>query len=626
MAGSWALLTHQPPASVDTMLLLTDGTVVAHQSNSPNWYRLTANSAGSYDNGTWSSIAPMPPNPAIAAVNNGPTYGPLFFGSAVLKDGTMLVIGGEYNVGKSCDLAAATLYNPASNSWTNLTTPSGWANVGDVPLCVMPDGRVLLGNLNSNGTAFFDPTTHTYTVGPNKSDRCAEESFTLMPDGTVVAVDCTAIPQAEKYVPSSNSWVSAGSTPSTLPQACSGIVPEIGPSVLLPNGHLFVIGATGNTAIYTPPAIPSQPGTWSAGPSLKNASGATIYPIDAPAALLPNGKVLLAGSPGPPCNFPGPTVFFEYDPNTNTVALVPLPSNSGGPCFTGRMVLTGSGKVLFSNQSGTVSIYTPDLAPLNAWRPVITACPTALQAGHSYVISGQQFNGLSQACSYGDDATMATNYPLVQLTSHATGAVTYCRTANHSTMAVATGATTVSTNFTVPSGLATGSYTLVVIANGIPSLGYGVSIVVKNIKLEIKEIKEIKEGKLEIKETKETKLEIKEIKEKEKDKEKEKEKEKEIKEIKEGKLEIKEIEHKLIENKLKDAENVGQPGPQPGPVDPALAGALQEIHSRIDALTATVQQQRAPITPEERPDVGAAALQHSTKKLMKEEKSKKERG
>ena len=76
---------------------------------------------------------------------------------------------------------------------------------------------------------------------------------------------------------------------------------------------------------------------------------------------------------------------------------------------------------------------------------------------------------------------------------------------------------------------------------------------------------------------------------------------------------------------MKDAEAGPGPGPQPGPVDPALAGALQEINSRIDALTATVQQQRATITPEERPDVGEAALQHSTNKLVKEEKPKKER-
>jgi hypothetical protein len=597
MAGTWKLITHQPPASVDTMLLLTDGMVVAHQSNSPNWHRLTPNSVGSYEDGTWSSIAPMPPNPAISAANGGPTYGPLFFGSAVLKDGTLLVMGGEYNTGISCDLAAATRYDPVSNSWTNLPTPSGWANVGDVPLCVMPDGRVLLGNIFSSQTVFFDPTTNNYAAGPNKGDQCAEESFTLMPDGTVVTVDCTAIPNAEKYVPASNSWVPAGKTPSTLPQACAGIVPEIGPSVLLTTGHLFVIGATGNTAIYNPPAIPSQPGTWSNGPTLKDSHGNTLFPIDAPAALLPNGKVLLAASPAPPCSFPGPTSFFEYDPVANSATLISSPSNGGGPCFTGRLLLVPSGKVLFSSQSGTVAVYSPDGAPNNAWRPVITSCPTLLQQGHSYVISGHQFNGLSQACSYGDDATMATNYPLVRLTSSA-GVVTYCRTANHSTMAVATGGATVSTTFTVPPGLASGSYSLVVIANGIPSANYAVHVGL----IKIKDIKDVKFEKLEHKEIKEAKFE-----------------KLEIKEIKESKLEIKELENKqVLENKLKDAENINQLG---GGGDPALASAIQDLNARIDALSAEVQQ-RAPITPEERPAVGETALQHSKKKIKEPSKKK----
>jgi hypothetical protein len=50
----------------------------------------------------------MPPNNAIPASVGGPTYGPLFFGSAVLGDGTVLVIGGELNTGvKNAELAAA---------------------------------------------------------------------------------------------------------------------------------------------------------------------------------------------------------------------------------------------------------------------------------------------------------------------------------------------------------------------------------------------------------------------------------------------------------------------------------------------------------------------------------------
>jgi hypothetical protein len=588
MAGTWTLINNQPPASVGTMLLLTDGTVLAQEMDSPNWYRLTPDVYGSYENGTWSPIAPMPPNPAIPTGPpwQGPAYGPRYFGSAVLKDGTLLVIGGEDNMGyfppqnaPAAEVAASTLYDPLTDWWTNLTIPSGWTQVGDVPLCVMPDGRVLLGNINSNETFLFDPTNRSFTVGPSKNDRCAEESFALMPDGTVVAVQCTAIPGAEKYLPSRNSWVSAGTTsPLTLPQACPGIVAEIGPSVLLATGSLFVIGATGNTALYRPPAILSQPGTWTAGPTLKDGSGNTIYPMDAPAVLMPNGKVLLAGSPGPPCNFPAPTFFFEYDPSSNTAPLVSSPSNASGPCYTGRLLTVPTGKVLFSSHSGTVAVYTPDGAPNNKWRPVITSCPTVLQPGNSYLISGQQFNGLSQACYYGDDATMATNYPLVRLTNNSAGWVTFCRTANHSTMAVATGSATVGTTFTVPQNLASGTYSLEVIANGIASAYFPVTVpkgIEKSPKVEKGE-------------------------------------------------KIENIEHKLAPEKpkveifegkgSKDAEVMEVPV---GGGDPALMAALLALNTRIKALAEAVQQlQRAAISPEERPEVGEAPLQHSRKKLQ----------
>jgi hypothetical protein len=467
MAGTWTDLNNQPGASVDTMLLATDGTVLAHEFDSPNWHRLTPNASGDYSNGTWTTIPPMPPNSAIPAGQNGPTYAPRFFGSAILDDGTLLVVGGEYNSGVNVDALAATRFDPATSVWTNLPTPSGWGNLGDTPLCVLSDGTVLIGNINSSQTAIFDPVTLTFSAGPNKGDRCAEESFTLLPDGTVLAVDCTAIPNAEKYIPSSNSWVTAGTTPSTLPQACPGIVPEIGPTVLLPNGHAYVIGATGNTALYVPPASPSAVGTWLPGPQLIDTSSNTSFPIDAPAVLLPNGRVLLTGSPAPQCNFPGPTTFFEYDPATNLVTEVSAPSNSGRPCFMGRFLLLPSGNVLFSDQGSTVTLYTPGGSPHPSWKPVITSVPAFMAVGFDYLLSGEQFNGLSQACSYGDDATMATNYPIARLEGG--GNVFYCRTGHHSTMAVATGTQTVSTILSIPASVPPGSYQLIVVANGIPS-------------------------------------------------------------------------------------------------------------------------------------------------------------
>ena len=584
MAGTWALITN-PPANIDTMLLMTDGSVMAHELDTQNWHRLRPASNGHYETGIWSAVPSMPNNPAIPAGFGGPTYAPRFFGSAVLKDGTLLIAGGEYNHLVSCDMAAATLYDPVANTWTNLPTPAGWANMGDVPLCVMPDGRVLLGNINNNQTSFFDPTTKTYTAGPNKGDRCAEESFSLLPDGTVLAVQCSNIPHAEKYIPASNSWVPASSTPAPLPQTCPGIVPEIGPTVVLAGGHVYVIGATGNTAIYSPPPAPANPGSWSPGPVLKDAANNTLFPIDAPCALLPNGNVLLAASPGPPCGFPGPTFFFEYDPTTNTAALVSNPTNNGGPCFTGRMLMLPTGQVLFSSHSNRIAIYTPSGAPNPAWRPVIVSFPATVQAAHTYTLTGHQLNGLSQCCSYGDDATMATNYPIVRLTNNATGAVVYCRTANHSTMAIATGAAAVTTSVTIPAGTPAGGYTMVVIANGIPSAGFGVSVTVIK-KLEIKEIKEIKFEKLE------------------------------IKEIKLEKVEVKELEKLVVENKLKDVENI-QTLQQQG--DPALAAAVQDLSDRVDALAAQAQApQAAPITPEERPTVGETPLLHSSSPVKEE--------
>jgi Abnormal spindle-like microcephaly-assoc'd, ASPM-SPD-2-Hydin/Protein of unknown function (DUF1573)/Fungal fucose-specific lectin len=417
----------------------------------------------------------MPPNSTIPAGQNGPTYAPRFFGSAILADGTLLVAGGEYNSGVNVDTLAATHFDPSTSTWTNLPTPSGWTNLGDVPLCVLADGTVLVGNINDTQTAFFDPVSHTFSPGPNKGDRCAEESFTLLPDTTVLAVDCTSIPNAEKYVPSSNSWVTAGTTPSTLPQSCPGIVAEIGPTVLLPDGQAFVIGSTGNTALYIPPTgNPAGVGTWQSGPQIIDTSNNTSFPIDAPAVLLPNGRVLLAGSPAPPCSFPGPTTFFEYDPTSNKITEVSAPSNSGGPCFTGRFLLLPDGNVLFSDQGSTVTMYTPGGSPNSAWKPVITSVPFFMAVGFDYLISGLQFNGLSQACSYGDDATMATNYPIARLEKG--GQVFYCRTAHHSTMAVATGSNPVTTILSIPASVPPGDYQLVVVANGIPSDPFPVAI------------------------------------------------------------------------------------------------------------------------------------------------------
>jgi hypothetical protein len=132
------------------------------------------------------------------------------------------------------------------------------------------------------------------------------------------------------------------------------------------------------------------------------------------------------------------------------------------------MMLLPTGQVLFAAGSPAMQIYTPAGEADDEWRPHITGHPRELEPGHTYVLRGERFNGMTQAVAYGDDATMATNYPLVRLAGE-DGHVHYCRTSGHSTMAVATRRRHVHTSFTVPTGLPHGRYDLRVVANGIAS-------------------------------------------------------------------------------------------------------------------------------------------------------------
>ncbi len=132
--------------------------------------------------------------------------------------------------------------------------------------------------------------------------------------------------------------------------------------------------------------------------------------------------------------------------------------------------------------SDFVEIYTPAGSPNPSWAPTITGSPiTVNPGGKNFLLTGTQFNGLSQAVAYGDDYQAATNYPLVRITNTASGHVFYARTHSHSTMAVATGATSVTTEFDVPNSIELGASTLVVVANGIASLPAAVTVTTSSV-------------------------------------------------------------------------------------------------------------------------------------------------
>src|ERR1700693_5229465 len=86
-APSLTPLTNQLPDGISFTLLLTDGTVMAQDGFYPYmWWKLTPDINGSYLNGTWSQLSSLPE-----------TYSPSAASEAVLADGRVLLIGGEYS-------------------------------------------------------------------------------------------------------------------------------------------------------------------------------------------------------------------------------------------------------------------------------------------------------------------------------------------------------------------------------------------------------------------------------------------------------------------------------------------------------------------------------------------------
>ena len=456
-AQSWQPLYNQPKFNAGTALLLTDGRIMCNDSDHGHWWALTPDTWGSYINGTWRQLASLPDG-----------YTPLYYASAVLADGRVVIIGGEFNAaGVMVESNHGAIYDPRTDTWASLPPPTGWTKIGDAQSVVLPNGHFLLANPFDNkhlsgsptygSMAELDPSTLTWVViaPAGKTDSNDEEGWTLLADGTILTIDTRNPSHAERYVPWLRDWVSAGSTPQPLT-----LHDEIGPAVLRPDGTVFATGATSYTAIYHPlPSSASGPGYWTAGPTFPD----QLFVADGPASLLPSGDVLVTAS----LKKTG-TRFFEFD-GSYLIPVPGIPGESSRASYLGSMLLLPTGQVLFTSHSRDIEIYTDSGSAQPDWLPVITDGPLIVHPGSTHVVSGTQFNGLSQGSSYGDDVQTATNYPLVRATNLTTGHISYWRTHDHSTMAVATGGAVVKTHFDVPDTADSGYTYLEVVANGLAS-------------------------------------------------------------------------------------------------------------------------------------------------------------
>ena len=256
-SAQWTPLANAFPSGfAEACLLLTDGTVMCHEYSTNRWHRLKPDINGSYQNGSWDvpgfTIAAMPNgnDPTIGCVNC--PYTPLYFASAVLPDGRVVVIGGEYNGGPPVWTNIGFMYDPVANTWSaQITVPGTWCcaggggtgAIGDAQSTILTNGTMLVANIGTRDIASFNPATLTFSaLAPtDKDDINDEEGWYQLANGTFLTVDSRIQASFEIYDSATNSWGTAGSTVVNLADTGSGTAnsKEVGTSGPAAGWHAY---------------------------------------------------------------------------------------------------------------------------------------------------------------------------------------------------------------------------------------------------------------------------------------------------------------------------------------------------------------------------------------------------
>ena len=204
-------------------MLLTDGSVLVQAAPEPadgvsaaDFYILTPDANGDYAKGTWRKIASPPAG-----------YAPYATNEAVLADGRVLFVGGEYNqdqyqICRSSPSALtnmSAIYDPATDSWTMIPAPGGprlYRRRRRHGAARWPASSSATNWSSGCGRSIRRPTWSAVAFTGYPANDFAEMGFTLLPSGVGAhrrrhEQPATAITS----FPSTGTWIADGPTPAT---------------------------------------------------------------------------------------------------------------------------------------------------------------------------------------------------------------------------------------------------------------------------------------------------------------------------------------------------------------------------------------------------------------------------
>lgn len=221
--------------------------------------------------------------------------------ATLLADGRVLVAGGEDESGA---LAAAYLYDPAADRWSLAGSPLSARRRHTATL--LADGGVLVvgGTTANGGTAYvaaaerYDPATNSWAVVASPTAARTDHGAVLLADGQVLVLGGAhkalgKFPPPERYDPKTDRWSPAGTptiarTSSALARLPDGRVLVAGGHVALPDGQRGRTGMGTQTGAATELYDPAT-NTWHSTTALGAArNGHTL-------TILTDGRALAIG-------------------------------------------------------------------------------------------------------------------------------------------------------------------------------------------------------------------------------------------------------------------------------------------------------------------------------------------
>jgi hypothetical protein len=448
--GTWTAVPVNPynGGAGTFMWLLTDGSILSNGSDLHQWVKLVPDQFGDYTKGTWKQLATSP-------------YGVGAAQEQILPDGRFYQAGGEYvyqwpSGSSSNDHNGVQLYDPVANTWT-LGQSGLYGNLWDTGTAHLRDGRIVSSDQRQARTQIFDGKTNKWTAGPNRPAPAAEDGWVPLPDGSIVSISNGG---AYRFDPAANAWYTVARPPASY---ANGSV-DTSTITLMYDGRILAMGHN-TSVIYTPGAKPSDPGSWQQGPAIPQGS----FTDDVYATPEGNGKVIFDSVQCSwltnECGTASGANVNEFDPATNTMAIISKPNDARGAPV--NFINLPNGQVLAAAGSRNW-VYTPTGGPKNAWRPTVTS----ITGNGTYHLSGTQLSGMVSVGE--DDYQNPQNYPIVYLKDSA-GHVYFARSFNFSSMITSRPGEAQTADFTLPSGLPRGTYTLYISACGVSSAGYSFS-------------------------------------------------------------------------------------------------------------------------------------------------------